>query len=218
MKYKAAVFDMDGTILNTIDDLRDSVNAVLAHFGYPKRSPEEIRAFVGGGSYQLIRMALPEGCSKKIVDEVHDFYRPYYAAHSEIKTAPYPGIVELLSKLKAAGLKLAVVSSKPDGPVNTLCKKYFDGVFDISIGDRPDLERKPAPDALFLALKELGVDKDEAVFTGDSEYDIAIAKNAGVFGIAVSWGYRDRDLLAGLGPGSIADSCEDIERIILGEH
>lgn len=218
MEYKAAVFDMDGTILNTIDDLRDSVNAVLSHFGYPERSPEEIRTFVGGGSYQLITLALPEGCSKETVDKVHDYYRPYYAAHSEIKTAPYPGVVELLNDLKDAGVKLAVVSSKPDGPVNTLCKKYFDGIFDISIGDRPGLERKPAPDALYLALKELDVDKKDAIFIGDSEYDIAIAKNAGVTGIAVTWGYRDRDVLVSLEPDNIADSCEDIERIILGEH
>ena len=217
MKYKAAVFDMDGTILNTIDDLRNSVNAVLAHFGYPERSPEEIRTFVGGGSYQLITLALPECCSKETVDEVHSYYRPYYAAHSEIKTAPYPGVVELLNDLKDAGIKLAVVSSKPDGPVNTLCKKYFDGIFDVSIGDRPGLERKPAPDALFLALKELGVDKEDAIFIGDSEYDIAIAKNAGVTGIAVTWGYRDRDALVSLEPDNIADSCDDIEKIILAK-
>ena len=217
MKYKAAIFDMDGTILNTLDDLTNAVNDVLVRFGFPTRTRDEIREYTGGGSYMLIKMALPKGTPKERVDEVHSYYRPYYAAHSEIKTAPYPGIFELLSELKKHGIKLAVVSSKPDKPVQTLSKKYFGNLFDISIGDRPGLNKKPAPDALYLALSEIGVDKNDVVFIGDSEYDIETAKNADLPCIAVSWGFRDRELLLSLKPDFIAGSSEELKDFILNE-
>ncbi len=215
MKYQTAVFDMDGTILNTLDDLCDGVNFTLRHYGFPERSLDEIRGFLGGGGRNLMRLSLPEGSPDNLIDEAFAFYQPYYLAHCNVKTAPYPGIPQLLSDMKKAGIRLAVVSSKPDAPAQKLCTQFFGDLFDLCIGDRPGLARKPDPEALYIALGELGASTDGAVFIGDSEYDILVARNAGIPGIAVSWGFRTREQLKATEPDFLADSMGELRSILL---
>ncbi len=215
MKYKTAVFDMDGTILNTLDDLCDGVNFTMRHYGFPERTLDEIRSFLGGGGRNLMRLSLPAGSPDALIDEAFTFYQPYYLAHCNVKTAPYPGIPELLADMKASGIRLAVVSSKPDAPAQKLNKQFFGDLFDICIGDRPGLARKPDPEALFIALSELGVSTEGAVFVGDSEYDILVARNAGIPGVAVSWGFRTREQLAAIEPDFLADTMDELRAVLL---
>ncbi len=215
MRYETVIFDMDGTILNTLDDLVDSVNAVLKQCGYPQKSYDQIRSFLGGGGRNLMRLALPEGTSDETIDEVFAVYRPYYLEHCAIKTAPYPGIRALLSDLKAAGARLAVVSSKPDAPAQKLCRFYFGDLFDLCLGDRPGLPRKPDPAAIHLALRKLDAKKEAAVFVGDSEYDVLAARNAQLTGIAVSWGFRSREQLAATKPDLLVDTAEELRALLL---
>ena len=226
MKYKTAVFDMDGTILNTLDDLCDAVNFTLRHYGFPERTLGEIRSFLGGGGRNLMRLSLPAGSPDALIDEAFTFYQPYYLAHCNDKTAPYPGIPELLADMKTAGIRLAVVSSKPDAPAQKLSKQFFGELFDICIGDRPGLARKPDPQALYIALEELypGSElasphgpKEGCVFIGDSEYDILVARNAGIPGVAVSWGFRTREQLTAIEPDFLADSTKKLRTILLAD-
>ena len=181
MKYKAVLFDMDGTVLDTLQDLADSVNHTLAHFGMPLRSTEEVCSFTGNAALRLIQLSVPEGSSDELVSEVLDYYKPYYNEHCLIKTCPYEGIPGLLGELKAAGYKLAVISNKPHMTVCELSGVFFKGLLDISVGDEPSLrKRKPAPDSLFSAVKEFGLDISECVYVGDSEVDVLTARNAGM--------------------------------------
>lgn len=181
------LFDLDGTLLNTLEDLKDSVNHTLVQYGCPERSLEEIRQFVGNGARRLIRLALPGGESEEQIDRVLADYQQYYAAHTQVKTCPYEGIPEAL---KAIGEKypIAIVSNKPDVPVKSLCADYFPGVY--ALGEAPDCPRKPAPDMLYKAMKAIGV--DSCIYVGDSEVDVITAQNAGVKCLSVLWGFRDR--------------------------
>lgn len=150
MKYKLVIFDMDGTILNTLEDLTDSTNATLEHFGYPVHSIEDVRHFVGNGIRKLIERAVPSGLSTERIDEVHRYFLDYYAKHCADKTKPYDGILDLIRTLRKEGCKTAVVSNKADMAVQELCKDYFDGLFDFAVGEREGVRRKPAPDAVEL--------------------------------------------------------------------
>ena len=210
IKYKSAVFDLDGTLLNTLDDLADGVNEALTHFGYPPRTVEEVRRFVGNGVRLLIVRALPMGEETPNFEEVHAYFRTYYAAHSMIKTAPYPGIIEMLTKLKENGMKIAVVSNKFDAAVKELCKLYFGDLIDAAIGDLDPRPRKPAPDGTHAALRELGVSPEDAAFIGDSDVDILTARNAGLTPIGVLWGFRDRDCLEGAGAELLAQNADEL--------
>ena len=195
MKYELIVFDMDGTILDTLEDLKNCMNHVLELHQMPTRTLEEIRSFVGNGIRTLIERAAPSGTSCETLNEIHKDYMAYYEIHCTDYTKPYDGILELLPALKNLGYKTAVVSNKADAAVKDLCIEYFDNLFDLAIGERPEMAKKPAPDMVELVLKQLNIPKEKAVYIGDSDVDVATAKNAGLDLIAVDWGFRDRDIL-----------------------
>ena len=176
------LFDLDGTLLDTLEDLADSVNYALEQHGHPQRTLEEIRTFVGNGAAMLAKLATPEG---EDYEQVLRTFQSYYKAHCQVKTGPYAGVLDALAEIRAE-YPVAVVSNKPDPAVKALCDEYFGGVF--ALGERADCPRKPAPDMLYKAMEYLGVDK--AVYVGDSEVDVITAKNAGMPCISVLWGFR----------------------------
>lgn len=185
------LFDLDGTLLDTLQDLTDSTNAALTAFGYPQRTVAEVRRFVGNGALELMRKAVPEGADYQ---PVLRYFQNHYPAHCRIHTAPYPGVGEVLAELKAR-YPIAIVSNKPDAAVKELCAELFPGVF--AIGEREDCRRKPAPDMVQKAMEVIGVER--CVYVGDSEVDIATAKNAGVPCLTVTWGFREESELIAAG-------------------
>ena len=213
--YRLVIFDMDGTILDTLEDLTDSVNAALRQFGFLMRSKEEVCCFVGNGIYKLIERAVPKGTALEKIDEVHKVFKEYYREHCAEKTKPYSGIYELLEELRKAGCKTAVVSNKADFAVQELCRKYFDGLFDVAVGEREGILRKPAPDSVLEVLKQLNIEKGDAVYIGDSEVDIETACNAEMDEIAVTWGFRKREFLEEKGAKRIVDKPKEIAEIVL---
>lgn len=213
MGYQTILFDMDGTVLDTLRDLWASTNAVLRGFGYPERTLEEIRSYVGNGAENQIRCALPEAADERIRADALARYRVHYAAHCRDHTAPYDGIVPTLRALSAAGKRLAVVSNKPDAAVKLLNDEHFAGLIPVAIGETPERRRKPAPDTVFAALDALGVSKDGAVYVGDSEVDIATARNAGLPLIAVGWGFRGRTALEAAGAETVIDAPDELIRL-----
>lgn len=206
MSYKLAIFDLDGTILDTLDDLTDSTNHALTVHGLPRRTRDEVRSFVGSGARLLIERAVPTGCSTDTTNRVFAEFQSYYKAHSNIKTKPYSGIIDALNELKANGIKLALLSNKPDFAVQTLCERYFDGIFSYAAGERAGIPRKPAPDAVNAILESLDADRRHAVYIGDSDVDIETAKNADMFCISVTWGFRDETFLRDSGAMCIVTS------------
>lgn len=219
--YRAVLFDLDGTLLNTLEDLADSVNAILRKHGFPERTGREVASFLGNGAEALMRASLPDGVTEKDFLLFLSEYKAYYKSHMEDKTRPYDGILELLNDLRAAGLKIAVASNKFDAAVQGLCQKYFPGQADIAIGEcqtcEPPIRRKPSPDMLFVTAERLGVSPADCVYIGDSEVDIETAKNAGIDCICVSWGFRDTDSLQKAGATAIADSPRALEKMLLQE-
>ena len=182
------LFDLDGTLLNTLEDLLDATNAALGHFGRPRRTLAELRAFVGNGARNQIRLSLSGRDDDPDLDRVLEWYKEYYGAHCQIKTAPYEGVLEALAALP---YPIAIVSNKPDAAVKTLCAQYFPGIF--ALGESAACPRKPAPDMVYQAMKVIGVEK--CIYVGDSEVDIRTANNAGVPCVSVLWGFRDREVL-----------------------
>ena len=215
---KAAVFDLDGTILDTLDDLADSLAAVLRRFGMPERTREETRRFVGNGVRLLIERAVPPGTDEKKADEVYATFLSHYGAHCAEKTAPYPGIAETLASLRRAGIRTAVVSNKADAPVKTLVARYFPSLFDAAVGEREGIRRKPAPDSLFEVIRLLGVSPAETVYVGDSDVDIETAKNAGIPCLSVTWGFRSRDFLCRHGAGTLVNRPEELTALLVGKE
>lgn len=195
MKYKALICDLDGTLLNTLEDLMDSVNFGLENHGMKKITLEQTRRFVGNGVAKLVERAVEKGTSKEEEAEILKDFRSYYDEHSRDKTRPYEGVVEMLEQVKAQGMKLAIVSNKIDPAVNELAKVYFPRLIDVAIGETPDVPKKPAPDMLYKALRQLGIEKEEAVFIGDSDVDVATGLNSGMDMVTVLWGFRDREEL-----------------------
>ena len=210
-----AIFDMDGTILDTLEDLKDSLNYALEVYHMPKRTLKEVRRFVGNGSRRLIELAVPEGTANEAKEAVHEAFHAYYKDHCAIKTAPYPGIVGVIKRLKEAGWYTAVVSNKPEYGVISLCQDYFEGLFDLAVGDIDGRPRKPAPHGIYHVLKTFGISKEEAVYIGDSEVDLATAENAGLALIMVSWGFRPEAQLRELGAKEIAHSPAELEKLLL---
>ncbi len=208
MKKAIAVFDMDGTILNTLEDLKDSLNYCLSASGFPERSLEEVRRFVGNGIHKLIERGVPAGSDEAVTERVYTLFNEYYPAHCAIHTAPYPGIPELLKTLKKGGWKIAVVSNKADYAVQPLCKQYFGDVFDYAVGEKPGVRKKPAPDAVEEVLRVLQEPRSAAVYIGDSEVDVATAAAAGIPCIAVDWGFRTPEELRAAGADRIVSDCE----------
>ena len=180
------LFDMDGTVLDTIQDLTDSTNATLTHFGYPTRTTKEICSYIGNGAWRLIRGAVPGEVADAQVDAVLAWYQTYYKTHCQIKTKPYDGVLEALADLQK-DFAVAIVSNKPDGAVKALADQYFPGMY--ALGESPACPRKPAPDMLYQAMKALDVEK--CIYVGDSEVDVMTAKNAGVPCLSVTWGFRE---------------------------
>ena len=213
--YKLAVFDMDGTILDTLEDLKDSTNFALEKCGYPMRSYDEVRRFVGNGIRKLIERAVPEGLTVEQIDRVHEVFTEHYKVHCADKTKAYDGIKPLLEKLRANGVKTAVVSNKADYGVQELCKEYFDGLFDYAVGEREGIRRKPAPDSVNEALRVLGMSKSEAVYIGDSDVDFETAKNAELPCISVLWGFRDEEFLREKGATLFVHDPAEIYDIIM---
>lgn len=215
MAYKLAIFDLDGTILNTLEDLADAVNYALGEHDFPARTIDEVRRFVGNGIRKLMERAVPAGLEKEEIDRVHETFSVYYQQHCADKTRPYEGILPLLQRLRAAGCLTAVVSNKADEAVQPLCRRYYDGLFDYAVGERPGIGRKPAPDAVLEVLRRLQVDAAHAVYIGDSEVDIQTAANSGLDSIIVTWGFRDRAYLESQGGRRFVDRPEEIEEIFL---
>lgn len=215
MRYKLAVFDMDGTILNTLEDLADSTNYALKANGLPERTIDEVRKFVGNGIRLLIERAVPTDTDKKLTDKVFDTFKEYYKTHCAVKTRPYDGIKDVLLELRKAGCLTAVVSNKADFAVQDLCKDYFDNLFDFAIGEREGIKKKPAPDSVFEVLSKLNVEKDNAVYIGDSDVDFATSVNAGMDVIMVGWGFRDEEFLREKGAKRIIKQPSEILDIIL---
>ena len=210
------IFDLDGTLLNTLEDLLDATNYALAQCGYPARTLAELRRSVGNGAENQIRMSLPAGTSPEEVQRVLKIYKPYYTEHCQVKTRPYDGIWESLAILKEK-YPIAVVSNKPDAAVKALCGQMFPGIF--ALGEAPDCPRKPAPDMVHKACRAIGV--DTCVYVGDSEVDVRTAKNAGVPCLSVLWGFRDREDIEAAGGQYFCESpaqlTEKIEEIIHGQ-
>lgn len=192
---QAVIFDLDGTLLDTLTDLANAVNAALEANHMPKRTMDEVRQFVGNGVRNLMIRAIPNGAENPAFEKTFADFRAYYAVHCKEYTRPYAGIVELLGELQKRGVKMAIVSNKLDSAVKELAKEYFGEYITVAIGDMEGVARKPAPDTVFKALEELGVSRDEALYVGDSDVDIMTAMNAELPCVSVTWGFRDRDFL-----------------------
>lgn len=216
-KYDTVIFDLDGTLLNTLEDLRDAVNYALRTYGMPERTLEEIRGFVGNGVRKLLIRSVPDGEENARFEPVFAAFRAYYAQHSNDKTHAYKGVTELLQSLRDAGYALAIVSNKLDSAVKKLNEIYFDGIVETAIGERAGMARKPAPDMVFAAIEELGKTRETAVYVGDSEVDIRTAANAGLPCISVLWGFRERDFLEAQGAGIFAETPEEVRALLEGE-
>lgn len=214
MNIKAVIWDLDGTLLNTLDDLAASVNAALAMNGMPLRSTEEVRAFVGNGIRNLMMRAVPGGEANPAFDKALEDFIRHYGAHSRDRTRPYDGILEMLDKLSAAGVKHAIVSNKIDFAVKELSRAYFGERMCAAIGDDPSRARKPAPDSVFAAMREMGVTAQETVYVGDSDVDVLTARNAGVPCVAVLWGFRDEACLRAAGAERLARTPDELREII----
>ena len=202
---EAVIFDLDGTLLNTLYYLTDSVNWALGKYGQPTRSIEEVRAFVGNGLRNLMRRAVANGEENPVFEDLFEFFREYYKSHCNIKTAPYEGIMELMKELKGRGIQMAIVSNKIDAGVKELNAIHFAEYVDVALGEREGIERKPAPDSVNEAIRLLGVNKENTVYVGDSDVDIQTAKNAEIRCVSVSWGFRDEAFLMEHGAGIMID-------------
>lgn len=213
-KYDTIIFDLDGTLLDTLEDLTDSVNFALESHGYPKRSIEEIRMFVGNGVRRLIELAVPGGMDDPFYSDCLEANQKHYTENMRNKTAPYKEIIELLKHLKEENYKLAVVSNKFDKAVKGLVREFFGDYIKVAIGESAHISKKPAPDAVFKALEELNASPDKAVYVGDSDVDVKTAKNAGIKCVGVTWGFRDRDVLEKEGADFIIDEPMELMKII----
>lgn len=216
--YKTILFDLDGTLLNTLEDLTDSTNYALEQFHMPVRTIEEVRRFVGNGIAKLIERAVPEGTDTSVTEQVLSCFKAHYTIHCADKTAPYPGVISLLQRLGEDGYQLAIVSNKAHEAVCELEVQYFAGLTDAVIGEQEALgiRKKPAPDMVNRVMEQLHSTKEETLYVGDSEVDRATAANSGLDCLLVSWGFRERAVLETLAPAGIADSAEEVLDFIKG--
>ena len=201
---------MDGTVLNTLDDLTLSMNFVMTEFGFPTHSVEEYRSAFGNGVRYALEKTAPHGTPSDVIDKMISIFKEHYDAHCLDNTRPYDGVIPLMKQLKERGFRMAIVSNKIDSAVKELNEKFFSDVVDIAIGERAGIKRKPAPDMVFLALDELGASADDAVYVGDSEVDLKTAQNSSLPCVSVLWGFRDRDFLKETGGETFAVSPRDL--------
>ena len=217
MTKRYAIFDLDGTLLDTLDDLTDSMNYLLGKHNFPLRTRNEVRNFVGNGVRKLVERAIPTEykADDEFIDKFYNDFSLYYNSHSDVKTSPYPGTLDMLDKLLENGFDIAIVSNKIDSAVKSLSAKFFGGRIRSAIGEKPSIRHKPEPDMVFMAMEEMGADKLDTVYIGDSEVDIQTAKNAGIPCISVLWGFKDRKLLEDSGATTIVESMEELgERLV----
>lgn len=215
MKYSTILWDLDGTLLDTLGDLTDSVNHVLQAHGMPTHTEEEIRSYVGNGLRNLIARSVPPQTAEEERDRIYEEFCPYYAAHCNEKTAPYPGVPELLAELRAAGIRMAIVSNKGDFAVRELANLYFRNTVPTAVGARDGVPTKPARALVDLALDELQADGAQAVYIGDSEVDVQTAHNAGLPCVSAAWGFRTEDALREAGATCICRDVSELRRILL---
>ena len=208
------VWDMDGTVLNTLIDLRDSVNYVLKKYNMPEHTIEEYRRYFGSGIRYALECAVIEGTPSETIDEMLPIFKEHYDVHCLDNTCPYDGILDAMKKLKEKGYKMAIVSNKIDSAVKELNEKFFKEYVDVAIGETPGTKRKPAPDMVEQALKELGSSKEESIYIGDSEVDLQTARNSNLPCISVLWGFRDRDYLIEQGATTFAETPEELIQLL----
>ncbi len=240
MSYKAAIFDLDGTILDTVTDLKNAINYAMKETGHKcDFTSEEAKLFFGSGPYEAIKRALtveagwgydtlldigtenekiPDSITLDEIKKIIDIYYPYYNAHNEDNTGPYEGISDVLMELKDSGIVLAVVSNKPDNDTQVLINKIFPGIFDVIVGQKEGIRRKPYPDMTLAVMDELSLEKNETVYVGDSEIDYETAINSGLDCISVTWGFRTKEYLRSIGASCIVDSAEELMGIITGQE
>lgn len=211
---KAVIFDLDGTLLDTLEDLTAAVNHILREYDCPLRTKQEVRKALGNGLERLLRLSVTDTIEKVQFQKMLAEFRTYYFAHCNEKTGAYPGIPELLTRLQQQGIAMAIVSNKAQPAVTELCRQYFGNYMQVAIGESAEIKRKPAPDTVVKAIEILGVSKEEAVYVGDSEVDKATADNVGMDCILVSWGFRDRPQLEALNPWNLVNSPKEILTIL----
>lgn len=208
------LFDLDGTLTNTLADLKNSVNFALRKFGFPERNAEEIRNFVGNGVKKLVYRSVPEDTDNETAEKCLEVFKEYYKNNSCVETKPYEGIVELLKELKKRNIKTAVVTNKMHEAATEIVEFFFGDLIDVTVGQSEKFTPKPAPDMVFLALEKLGSSKENAVYIGDSEVDCITAQNSGIPCIGVTWGFRDRNVLCENGADFIADKTGEIMQFL----
>lgn len=211
---KSVLFDLDGTLLDTLEDLYLSVNAALEMFGFPEKTKDEVRQSVGNGVRNLMIRSVPDGEANPRFEECSQAFQKYYQKHLNDHTGPYAGIMELLRELSAMRCPMAVISNKGDLAVKKLCQQYFEGVIPVAIGETATVRRKPEPDTVFEAIRSLGVQKEDCVYIGDSEVDLLTSANSGIPCICVSWGFRGRKVLTDLGASCIVDTPEELLTVL----
>lgn len=207
---KVIIWDLDGTLMDTLQDLYLAVNYALRQYDMPERTFEEVRQFVGNGVRRLMVLAVPDGDDNPQFEDVFKCFKDYYVLHCQDNTGLYPGISATLQELKAQGCRMAVVSNKLQAGVDELYNVYFKDTIEVAIGERPEVNRKPQPDMVLLALKQMGVSKEDAVYIGDSEVDVATARNSGLPCISVLWGFRDKDILIANGATTFVNEPKEI--------
>lgn len=215
-RYDTVIFDLDGTLMDTLEDLANAVNEILRRHGYPVRTIQYVRRIVGNGLRQTLTLCLPEGTEQAEIDRLLPEFASYYQAHCQEKTKPYDGIMDMMRELCARGYKLAIVSNKRDAAVKTLNEECFQEYVKVAIGEDESkgILKKPAPDTVYQALRELGSRKEQAVYVGDSEVDKKTADNAGLPCISVDWGFRDREELEKLEPAYLINRPEELLEIL----
>ena len=214
MKYTTIIFDLDGTLLNTLADLAAATNYALAEHKLPQRTTDEVRLFVGNGIRKLIERAVPTDTPAELQEAVFASFNKYYKQHCADSTCPYDGVPQLLQQLRAAGCRTAIVSNKADYGVQALAKQYFDGQLDAACGERAGIAKKPAPDMLLAIMQQLNAKPASTIYIGDSDTDIATASNAGVACIGACWGFRGRAFLEAHGAKLLAENVIDIWELI----
>lgn len=214
MKYKLAIFDMDGTTLNSLSDLATSLNFALTQAGFPTRSTEEVRKFIGNGIKKLVERGVPLGTESKKTEEVFLNFCEYYKDHCSDETKPFDGIITLFNNLRNKKIKIAINSNKKDFAVQKLCKTFFPNLIDIAVGETSFMKKKPAPDSVFYILKKLNFEPKEAIYIGDSDVDILTAKNSNLDCISVCWGFRTKEELKKSGGSIFVSKPSEIEELI----
>ena len=215
MRYKAVLFDMDGTVLDTLADLTNAINHTLSDYGMPLLDKRRVAQYLGNGAAYLMSRAVPAGTPDALREEMLRAYQPWYDSHCAILTAPYPGIVPLMRALREAGVKQAVISNKQDSAVRQLAQEHFPGLLETAVGESESVRRKPNPDAVLAALREMGVEKRDAVYVGDTEVDLRTAENAGLACAVVGWGFRTEEQLFDAGATRVFHSADELRGWLL---